>query len=91
MYSKEIWDEVIRLRLEEGRTLQSLSKEFGINAATIGRRIRKLKAEAQADQAKAEILTNMEEIRRLQDELAEVRKENDFLKKLAAFYAKETR
>jgi transposase len=43
------------------------------------------------DEMKAKALGDMNEIRRLQDELAEVKKENDFLKKLAAFYAKETK
>ena len=90
MYSKELWDEIIRLHLEEGRTYRSLHEEFGPAAATISRRVRRLLQEAKQDEAQAEILGNMEEIRRLREELAETKKENDFLKKLAAFYAKET-
>ena len=81
MYSKELWDEMIRLHLEEGRSYQSLHEEFGPAPATISRRVRRF--------LQAEILGNMEEIRRLREELAETKKENDFLKKLAAFYAKE--
>lgn len=90
MYSKELWDEVIRLHVKEGRSYKSLSDEFGISAHAIGCKVRKLRAETEMDEMKAKALGDMNEIRRLQDELAEVKKENDFLKKLAAFYAKET-
>lgn len=89
MYSKELWDEMIRLHLEEGRSYQSLHEEFGPATATISRRVRRFLQEAKQNEAQAEILGNMEEIRRLREELAEAKKENDFLKKLAAFYAKE--
>lgn len=89
MYSKEIWDEIIRLHIEEGRTYQSLHEEFGPSAHTIGEHVRRFLHKAKESQAQAEILGNMEEIRRLREELAETKKENDFLKKLAAFYAKE--
>ena len=89
MYSKEIWDEIIRLKLEEGRTYQSLHEEFGPSPRVIGERVKKFMRDAKDNNTQAEILGNMEEIRRLREELAETKKENDFLKKLAAFYAKE--
>ena len=89
MYSKEVWDEVIRLHIEEGRTYKSLSEEFGMNPATISKRVVKLRNQSQKDAMKAKSLEDMEEIRRLREELPETKKENDFLKKLAAFYAKE--
>ena len=91
MYSKELWDEVIRLHVEEGRTYQSLSDEFGMSPQTIGRRVRQLRAETETDEMKAKALKDMNEIHRLRDELSEVKKENDFLKKAAAFFAKETK
>lgn len=91
MYSREIWDEIIRLHLEEGRTYKSLHEEFGPCIHTIGEHVRKYVRDARESEAQAEILGNMEEIRRMREELAEVKKENDFLKKLAAFYAKETK
>lgn len=91
MFSEEIWDEIIRLHIEEGRTYQSLHEEFGPAPHTIGKRVRKFRQKAKDNETQAELLGNMEEIRRLREELAEARKENDFLKKLAAFYAKETK
>ena len=89
MYSKEFWDEIIRLHIEEGRTYKSLSEEFGVSVHQIGIRVRKMRSEAQTNEMKSKSLQDMEEIRRLREELAEAKKENDFLKKLAAFYAKE--
>lgn len=90
MYSEEFWEHLIKLHIEDGRTYKSLAEEFGVAPEQIGRRVRKFRASAELDAIKSETLGNMEEIRRLQKELAEVKKENDFLKKLAAFYAKET-
>ena len=90
MYSKELWDEIIRLHLEEGRSYKSLQEEFGPSMRVIGDHVRKFLQDAKDNETQAELLGNMEEIRRLREELAEVQKENDFLKKLAAFYAKET-
>ena len=89
MYSKEIWDEIIRLHIEEGRTYQSLHDEFGPAPHTISNHVRRYLREAENNKVQSEMLGNMEEIRRLREELAETKKENDFLKKLAAFYAKE--
>lgn len=89
MYSKEIWDEIIRLHIEEGRTYKSLHEEFGPATSIIGSHVRRYLREARENETEATIMGNMEEIRRLREELAETKKENDFLKKLAAFYAKE--
>jgi len=91
MYSKEIWDEIIRLHLEEGRTYQSLHEEFGPSTHAISQHVLRFRREAKDDVAQAEILASREEIRHLREELAESKKEIDFLKKLAAFYAKETK
>lgn len=91
MYSKELMDHLVRLHLEEGRTYLSLQEEFGVSNKCISRHVKKFLADAKSNEDQAVILGNMEEIRKLREELAEVKKENDFLKKLAAFYAKETK
>ena len=91
MHSKELMDHLIRLHLEEGRTYRSLQEEFGVSSRSISRRVKKYLADAKSNEDQATILGTMEEIRKLREELAEVKKENDFLKKLAAFYAKETK
>ena len=91
MYDKQLMDHIVQLHIEQGRTYQSLSDEFGISRNTIGRAVVRFRKEAEADEKKAENLANMEELHRLQREVEELRKENDFLKKAAAFFAKESR
>jgi transposase-like protein len=62
MYSKEIWDEIIRLHLEEGRTYQSLHEEFGPSTHAISQHVLRFRREAKDDVAQAEILASREEI-----------------------------
>ena len=89
MYDKELMDHLIKLHLEQGRTYQSLEDEYGVSRNTIGRAVRKFRKEAAANAEKAKILADMEELHRLKVKVAELEKENDFLKKAAAFFAKE--
>ena len=92
-YEPEFKKKLVRLHLEEGRTLQSLSAEYGVAKSSITIWCRKFSKEC-----REQALTNptaqnelelMKENRRLRAELEEARKENLFLKKAAAFFAKE--
>ena len=89
MYDKELMDHLVKLHLEQGRTYISLEDEFGVYRSTISRAVRRFRKEAEADAQKAKALADMEELHRLKKEVEELRKENDFLKKAAAFFAKE--
>ena len=70
---------------------KAFMKNSGLLLYNIGKRVGSSSTEAKQNETQAELLRNMEEIQRLRKELAETKKENDFLKKLAAFYAKETK
>ena len=92
-YEPEFKKKLVRLHFEEGRTLQSLSAEYGVAKSSITIQCRKFSKEC-----REQALTNptaqnelelMKENRRLRAELEEARKENLFLKKAAAFFAKE--
>ena len=61
-YEPEFKKKIVRLHLEEGRTLRGLAEEYGISKASISIWTRQFREECQ---------------------------ENDFLKKAAAFFAKE--
>ena len=67
--------------------------EYGVAKSTIARWCKELREECQKQvQANPEITTEldmMKENLRLRKELEELRKENLFLKKAAAFFAKE--
>ena len=92
-YTPEFKKKIVRLHLEEGRTYKSITAEYGVSKASISKWCSEFSEKCQA---KADIDLNtlneaelMKEILRLRRELEESRKENLFLKKAAAFFAKE--
>jgi transposase len=87
----EIQEKIIKLHIQEGRTLTSLSDEFGISRGIITRLIKRYRDEAKENIKQSIELADMEALRKLQKEVEELRKENDFLKKAAAFFAKESK
>ena len=88
-YEPEFKEMVIRLHLEEGRTIESITKEYNLGKGTLRYWLKQLRKECQTNPVIKEENEKYEEINRLHKELSEVRKENQFLKKAAAFFAKE--
>lgn len=92
-YEPEFKKKIIRLRLEEGRTIPSICKEYGLARSTVSTWCRQFTEECQnkattlPDQTTE--LDLMKENLRLHKELEEMKKEVLFLKKAAAFFAKE--
>ena len=72
-YTPEFKKKIVRLHEEEGRTYKSITAEYGVSKASISKWCSEL----------------MKENLRLRKELEEAKKENLFLKKAAAFFAKE--
>ena len=93
-YSPEFKKKVIRLRLKEGRTIHSITTEYNISKETLRRWCNEFNKECQAQSLQVPSSANeaeiMKENLRLRKELAEKEKEILFLKKAAAFFAKET-
>ena len=89
MLDKDLMDHIVQLHLGEGRTYKSLSDEYGVSANTIGRAVKRFRDHAKANKEKAKQLADLERLRKLELENAELKKENDFLKRAAAFFAKE--
>lgn len=87
----ELKNKLIKLHLQDGRTYKSLSDEFGYSRDVISRIVKQYQKQAAEDEETAKQLADMQELRRLQIENAELKKENDFLKKAAAFFAKESK
>ncbi len=88
-YEPEFKKKIVRLHLEEGRTIQSLQKEYGVSKASISNWTKQFRNECQVNQQAQDDYDYMKENLRLRKELAQAHKENDFLKKAAAFFAKE--
>ena len=92
-YTPEFKKKIVRLHLEEGRTYKSITAEYGVSKASISKWCREFSEECQAKAMENPNSPNelelMKENLRLKKELEEARKENLFLKKAAAFFAKE--
>ncbi|MBM7868897.1 transposase [Clostridium pascui] len=88
-YEQEFKNRILRLHLEEGRTLLSLAQEYKVNKATISNWIKAYREECQTNPEVKEEHDYFKENLRLRKQLEELEKENRFLKKAAAFFAKE--
>jgi len=89
MYNEEFREKIVRLHIQEGRTYKSLVAEYGVSKASISKWCRNFSKECQFNPSAQNDLDTMKEIHRLKKQLQELEKENSFLKKVAAFFAKE--
>lgn len=91
-YTSEFKKKIVRLHLEEGRTYNSITAEYGVSKASISKWCREFSEERQKKVIKNPDTTNeidlMKENLQLRKELEEAKKQNLFLKKAAAFFAK---
>ena len=92
-YEQEFKSKIVRLHIEEGRTYKSLTAEYGVSKASISKWCSEFSEECQQKALSNPDAQNnlelMKENNRLRKELEEARKENLFLKKAVAFFAKE--
>ena len=92
-YTPEFKKMIVRLHEEEGRTYKSITAEYGVSKASISKWCSEFSKECQEKALENPDAPNemelMKENLRLRKELEEAKKENLFLKKAAAFFAKE--
>ena len=89
-YNTQMKKKIFTANIQDGRTIASLAIEYGVSTASINNWIRDYRKECQAKPERKSELELMEENRKLKQKIFESEKENDFLKKAAAFFAKET-
>ena len=80
-YDEEFKKRIVRMHLEEGRTIKSLSEEYHVSENGIGYWLKKYREECSKDPAAKEEYDLMKENLKLRKELEEMKKENEFLKK----------
>jgi transposase len=92
-YTAEFKSQALRRVRESGLPVTQVARELGVNVHVL--RDWKRKAEqagsSRPEAEASEDQTESEEMRRLRRELEIVRQERDFLKKAAAYFAKESR
>ena len=80
-YEPEFKKKIVRLHLEEGRTLKGLAAEYGVSKASISIWIKQFRKECQTNEEAKADYDYMKENLQLKKQLEELQKENDFLKK----------
>lgn len=88
-FSREFKEEAVRLWAESGRPLAHIARELSVRTEQLRRWRHQLGASKPDRATRPE--TEAQELRRLRRELEITRQERDFLKKAAAFFAKESR
>jgi transposase len=95
-YTSEFKLEAVRLVKESGKSLSQVARELGVRADLL----RKWKRQVEDGAGQSEhdffpgngkLASQEEELRRLRREVATLRQERDFLKKAAAYFAKESK
>ena len=91
-YSREFWQEAVKLVLEENLSLPEAGRRLSLPPSTLGYWVKLCKAGKLGDVGKSyRPLTDVEmELARTKKELAEVKMERDILKKAAAYFARES-
>ena len=79
---------VVREVIEKERTIASVASSYDLVAQTVGNWVARYRKEHVTDQDRKEA-SESAEIAKLRAEVRELRQENEFLKKAAAFFAKE--
>jgi transposase len=88
-YSDEYKSEAVRLVNDSGKPVTQIARELGINANVLHRWAREDREAKAARRTRSGVKAEQEELIRLRRELARVTQERDFLKRAAAFFAKE--
>ena len=90
-YSREFKLEAVR-QLQEGRRLADVARELEVDAQVIRRWVQQVEIDVEtAFPSNGRAPREEEELQRLRKEVAQLRAERDFLKKAAAYFAKNGR
>ena len=87
-YSEEFKEQVVREVIEKERTFSSVASSYDLVPQTVGNWVARYRKEHATDQDRKKD-SESAEIAKLRAEVRELRQENEFLKKAAAFFAKE--
>jgi transposase len=89
-YNPEFRDEIAKLIVESNRPIVEVAREYGLNETTVGGWLKKYRAAHVIDEAPLE-LSDRARLKELERRTRELEAENAFLKRAAAYFAKEQR
>lgn len=88
-YTDEFKSEAVQLVRDSGRPVAQVARELGISDNVLYRWVSEERDTQSRGSARQTVRAEAEELTRVKRELERVTKERDFLKKAAAFFARE--
>jgi transposase len=89
-FSPEFRDEAVRLVIESSRPIAQVARELDVNEGTLGNWVTRYRAD-HADDEPALTVSERARLREAERQNRELRMENEFLKKAAAYFARDPR
>jgi transposase len=89
-FSPEFREEAVKLVIETSRPIAQVARELGIGEGTLGNWVAAYRRDHAGDEPPLGV-NERERLRQLERETRELRMENEFLKKAAAYFAKDHR
>jgi transposase-like protein len=89
-YSPEFREEAVKLALESSRAIAEVARELGVNEGTLGNWVNKYRRDHAGEEPPLE-MHERARLRELEREVRDMRMENEFLKKAAAYFAQDRR
>ena len=89
-FSPEFRQEAVKLVIDGSRPIAAVARELGIGEGTLGNWVVKYRREHAGEEPPLTI-NERERLRQLEREARELRMENEFLKKAAAYFARDHR
>ena len=91
-FTQEEKQAAVKLSQESGRSIMSVASEYGVHPNTLGKWRKKGHTNSSASTPTKEHEVNGEaEVQRMKRRIAELEAENEFLKKVSAYFAKDSR
>jgi transposase-like protein len=87
-YTAEYREEAVRLVLDSSRSVAAVARELGVNEGTLGNWVNRYRRE-HADDEPPLAVNERARLRELEKQSRDLRMENEFLKKAAAFFARK--
>lgn len=89
-YTKEFREEAVKMVLSGGMSKAEVGRRLGVHQTQIGIWVQAVKADGpEAFPGKGKLKPQDEVLRRLEKENRDLKQENDFLKKTAAYFASQ--
>ncbi len=87
-YTQQYRDEAVELVISSGRPMAEIARDLGMNEGTLGSWVARAKESGKVTE-KPLTVDERARLRELEDENRRLKMERDFLKKAAAWFAKE--